>query len=151
MATADEDAAATRAPHASTAAPPTGKDGVSVAHAAATSAGGGGVEEPETIVTVEDDADVCPKASGSTTTAMMDTALRARRRTAGPGGGASPYAKPTKRGKEGGYLPPLYFFFGIESLIYIFSCLTHTPLIILFPTPTHTHARTAQSYLPPTP
>jgi len=80
---ADED---NPAAHASTAAPPTGKDGVSVAHAAATSAGGGGVEEPETIVAVEDDADVCPKVSTST---AMDTALRARR----------PYAKPMKQGK----------------------------------------------------
>lgn len=95
MAAADEDTA-----HASTAAPPTGKDGVSVAHAAATSAGGGGVEEPETIVTVEDDADVCPKVSTST---AMDTALRARRP-----GGASPYAKPMKQGK--GVLPPWIFF-----------------------------------------
>ena len=57
---------------------------MSVAYAAATSAGGGGVEEPETIVTVQDDADVCPKVLGSTT--AMDTALRARRRTTGPGG-----------------------------------------------------------------
>jgi hypothetical protein len=67
----------------------------------------------------------------------MDTALRARRRTAGPGGGASPYAKPTKQGKEGGCYLRSIFFFGIQSLIYIFSCLTHTPLILLFPTHTH--------------
>jgi 3-oxoacyl-ACP reductase-like protein len=48
--TAAEDKKQYPRPHASTVAPPTGKDGVSVAHAAATSAGGGRVEEPETIV-----------------------------------------------------------------------------------------------------
>lgn len=90
MAAADEDTTA----HASTMAPPTGKDGVSVAHAAATSAGGGGVEEPETIVTVEDDAEVCPKVSGTT---AMNTALRAQRGGGPGGGGASPYAKPMKQ------------------------------------------------------
>ena len=54
-ATADEDSSTTTAPHASTISPPTGKDGVSVPHAAATSAGGGGVEEPDNIVVVEEE------------------------------------------------------------------------------------------------
>ena len=93
-ATADEDTNTTCAPHASTISPPTGKDGVSVPHAAATSAGGGGVEEPDNIVVVEEEEKVNPKVSGKNNTATMDTALRAQR----SGGQSSPYAKPMKQG-----------------------------------------------------
>jgi len=144
MATTNEDNTATA--HASTAAPPTGKDGVSVSHAAATSAGGGGVEEPETIATVEDDVDVCPKVSGGGST-TMDIALRARRHTGGPTG-ASPYAKPTKQGKGRVLVTSVWIFFrALRSLMYIFICFpshTHPPLYI-FPTHTHTHTRNAHS------
>ncbi|KAL3784732.1 hypothetical protein ACHAW5_001599 [Stephanodiscus triporus] len=97
---------------ASTAAPPTGKDGICVAHAAVTSGGssGGDVSSTEDVYDGEEECEPCPKASrgsnkissnnNKTTTTNnnnnlgggIDGALRAER--------GSPYARPRKEAKS---------------------------------------------------
>ncbi len=111
-----------RAHHAaSTAAPPPGKEGIGIAHAAATSVGAGsssgpgGASSTEEVYDAEEECEPCPKAPRDH--------HNASRKAAGEGGGAvggldgplraergSPYARPRREGKSFHVVPRRLFF-----------------------------------------
>ena len=116
---------------ASTAAPPTGKGGIGIAHAAATSVGssGGDAAAVEDAYDAEAECEPCPKVSAKSSRkgggvvvgggggiGGLDCALRAER--------GSPYAKPRK---EGGWVSVGRVFSSFSFLLYP-STLVGTPL-----------------------